>query len=100
MLRLLTFNKGRAQRFINEQILYQTNMEAIIEKASSHISNDASPENMGNDWLLNFFDKCRTVSEDEMQELWARVLAGEAERPGNIFRADSKHPAKLRPANC
>ena len=73
-----------AQRFINEQILYQTNMEAIIEKAGSHISNDASPENMGNDWLLNFFDKCRTVSEDEMQELWARVLAGEAERPGNI----------------
>ena len=72
-----------AQRFINEQIHYQTNMEAIIEKASSRISDDASPESVGNDWLLSFFDKCRTVSEDEMQELWARVLAGEAERPGN-----------------
>ena len=73
-----------AQRFINEQILYQTNMEAIIEKATSRISDEASPESMGNDWLLNFFDKCRMVSEDEMQELWARVLAGEAERPGTI----------------
>lgn len=73
-----------AQRFINEQILYQANMEEIIEKASSSISDDASPETMGNDWLLNFFDKCRMVSEDEMQELWARVLTGEAEHPGNV----------------
>ena len=73
-----------AQRFINEQILYQTNMEGIIEKASSRISDEASPESIGNDWLLNFFDKCRTVSEDETQELWARVLAGEAEHPGTI----------------
>ena len=75
-----------AQRFINEQILYQTNMEEIIEKASPHITDDASPESMGNDWLLNFFDKCRMVSEDEMQEIWARVLAGEANFPGAYSR--------------
>lgn len=73
-----------AQRFVNEQVRYQANMETIIEKANSHITDDASPEDMGNDWLLNFFDKSRMVSEDEMQELWARVLAGEAEKPGNI----------------
>ena len=64
----------------------QANMEEIIEKASSRISDDASPEDMGNDWLLNFFDKSRMVSEGEIQELWARVLAGEANNPGLYSR--------------
>ncbi len=75
-----------AQRFISEQTLMQANMEEIIEKASSRISEDASPEDVGNDWLLNFFDKSRLVSEDEMQDLWARVLAGEANNPGSYSR--------------
>ena len=73
-----------ALRFFNEQTHYQANMEAIIGKASSRVTEDASPEDISNDWLLNFFDKCRLVSEDTMQELWARVLTGEAEQPGNI----------------
>ena len=33
---------------------------------------------MEEDWIANFFDKCRIVSDSEMQSLWARVLAGEA----------------------
>lgn len=75
-----------AQRFVNEQMLMQANMEEIIGKAIPHINEDASPEDMSNDWLLNFFDKSRMVSEDEMQELWARVLAGEADNPGLYSR--------------
>ena len=75
-----------AQRFVNEQIRHQANMEAIIEKASSRIEEDASPEDMADDWLLNFFDKSRMVSDDEMQEIWAHVLAGEANFPGAYSR--------------
>ena len=75
-----------AQRFVDEQVRYQENMETIIEKASSRITEEASPEDMSNDWLLNFFDKSRMVSEDEMQELWARVLEGEANNPGFYSR--------------
>ena len=80
-IRLRTF-----QRFASEQMLMQENMEEIIGKASSHVTDDASPEDLSNDWLLNFFDKSRMVSEDEMQELWARVLAGEANNPGSYSR--------------
>ena len=75
-----------AQRFVSEQMLMQSNMEEIIAEATPHIDEDASPEDMSNDWLLNFFDKSRMVSEDEMQELWARVLAGEANNPGLYSR--------------
>ena len=37
---------------------------------------------MENDWIVNFFDKSRIVSDNEMQSLWARLLAGEANAPG------------------
>ena len=34
------------------------------------------------DWLVYFSDRCRLVSDQEMQGLWSRVLAGEANSPG------------------
>ena len=75
-----------AQRFVNEQVQWQANMEDVIEKASSLVEDNASPEDMENDWLLNFFDRSRMVSDDEMQEIWARILAGEANAPGAYSR--------------
>ena len=41
---------------------------------------------MENDWLVNFFDKSRIVSDNEMQDLWSRVLAGEANTPGTYSK--------------
>ena len=38
------------------------------------------------DWLVNFFDKSRIVSDDQMQDLWARVLSGEANAPGSFSK--------------
>lgn len=89
-----------AQRFVNEQILYQANMEAIIGKASSRITDDASPEDIGNDWLLDFFDKCRTVSDDEMQEIWAQLLADEAKSPGSKSRKAVNILSDLEPSDA
>ena len=68
--------------FANEEMTKQLNMESITEKAILHLNDDANPDAMENDWITNFFDKCRTVSDDDMQELWARILAGEANNPG------------------
>ena len=89
-----------AQRFINEQTLYQANMESIIGKASSRITDDASPEDIGNDWLLDFFDKCRTVSDDEMQEIWAQLLADEAKSPGSKSRKAVNIMSDLEPSDA
>jgi hypothetical protein len=41
---------------------------------------------MENDWITNFFDKCRIVSDEEMQVLWAKILAGEANSPGTYSK--------------
>jgi hypothetical protein len=41
---------------------------------------------MDDDWVAHFFDKCRNVSNEDMQRLWAKVLAGEANTPGSFSR--------------
>ena len=75
-----------AYRFANEEMTKQLNMESITEKAIPHLNSDANPDGMENDWITNFFDKCRTVSDDDMQELWGRILAGEANTPNSFSR--------------
>jgi Protein of unknown function (DUF2806) len=69
-------------RFLAEEAKRQTNIEGITAKALPDVSPDAKPEQMEDDWVANFFDKCRLISDDEMQSLWARILAGEANSPG------------------
>lgn len=69
-------------RFVSEEGRNQVNMENIIAKAIEGLAQDSSPQEMENDWIANFFDKCRLISDSEMQELWSKVLSGEANSPG------------------
>lgn len=73
-------------RFLQEEARKQANIEGITQRALPLLKEDASPENIANDWITNFFDKSRIVSDEEMQELWSRVLAGEANSPGAFSR--------------
>ena len=41
---------------------------------------------MDDDWIVNFFDKGRLISDEVMQALWAKVLAGETNSPGKYSR--------------
>jgi hypothetical protein len=73
-------------RFFTEEAKKQQNIESITEKALPELSDAASPEKVEDDWIVNFFDKCRLISDEEMQALWARVLAGEANSPGRFSK--------------
>ena len=73
-------------RLAVEQILEQSNLESIITKALSRLNEDAAPQDMDNDWVKNHLDKCRHVSDDEMQDWWAKILAGEANKPGSYSK--------------
>jgi hypothetical protein len=74
------------QRWVDEETKKQENMESIASQAVPLLENAARPQDMDNDWIANFFDKCRLVSDKEMQALWARVLAGEANAPGEFSK--------------
>lgn len=70
------------QRFIAEEAKKQINIESITAKALPQVEENAQPQNIEDDWITNFFDKCRLISNEEMQILWSKVLAGEANSPG------------------
>ena len=85
-IEITDLHQRAAQRRIEEDALLQKNMEDIIAKAVPHLKEEAKPDAMDDDWIANFFDKCRIVSDSEIQSLWARVLAGEANAPSTYSK--------------
>ena len=73
-------------RFAVEETNKQANMESIAYKALKGLTEDAQPDQMDNDWITDFFDKSRLISDEQMQELWAKILAGEANNPGSYSK--------------
>ncbi len=69
-------------RLFNEEGRKQENIEKIAINATTQLEDSAKPEDIDNDWIANFFDKCRLISDKEMQDLWSKLLAGEANQPG------------------
>ncbi len=74
------------QRFFDEEAKKQLNIEGITQKALPLLKQESSPQNVEDDWITNFFDKCRIISDEEMQRLWSSVLAGEANIPGTFSK--------------
>ena len=73
-------------RFITEEAKRQQNIESIVQKAIPDVHEDAAPEHIEEDWLVHFFDRCRLVSEDRIQNLWSKLLAEEANTPGRFSK--------------
>jgi len=85
-IQITDLHRRAMHRFIEEEALRQQNMESIAAKALPQLEANSSPDKMEDDWVSNFFDKSRIVSDTEMQDLWARVLAGEANAPGTYSK--------------
>jgi hypothetical protein len=87
-------------RVFAEEAKKQVNIESITSKALPAIDETASPQDMEDDWITNFFDKCRLISDDEMQVLWSKVLAGEANSPGRYSKRTVNFLASLDKADA
>ena len=85
-IEITDLHKRAAHRWIDEEAQRQQNMENITDKALPQLNENAKPDSVDNDWIVNFFDKCRIVSDNEMQDLWSCVLAGEANAPGTYSK--------------
>jgi hypothetical protein len=83
------------RRLVREEGKRQENIESITAGATSQLGEDAKPEGMDLDWITNFFDKARLVSDKEMQGLWSRLLAGEATKPGSYSKRTVELVASL-----
>jgi hypothetical protein len=70
------------ERFLSQETRKQENIEQITAQAADSLPPDADVQALNEDWVAHFFKQCDTVSDKEMQSLWARLLAGEATKPG------------------
>jgi hypothetical protein len=55
-------------------------------KAANELPPDAEVEQLDEDWVAHFFKQCDTVSNDNMQSIWAKVLSGEATKTGSFTK--------------
>lgn len=85
-IEMTDLHKRAARRWIEEEARRQKNMEDIADKALPLLEKTADPAAVDDDWIVHFFDKCRRVNSEQMQGLWSRALAGEANIPGSFSK--------------
>lgn len=88
------------QRMVREEGKRQENIESITAKAIPNLKETADPESVDDDWITNFFDKARLISDAQMQELWASVLSGEANKPGSFTKRTIELVASLEKSDA
>lgn len=78
---------AQEERYRKEQraTIHQKNIAAILSEAVPRITNPKANE-ISEDWILNFSEKARLISDDLMQKAWARLLAEEANKPGSFSK--------------
>lgn len=74
----------RAQsRLAYQELLKQQNIEQVTDKAYEILSHETvcSDEPVDRDWMIRFFNSVEDISNEAMQEIWAKILAGEVKEP-------------------
>ena len=72
---------------VEQQIQFQEqkrqyNIGSVVQQAALELEGKEVPDHQpDHDWTARFFGDVQDVSSEEMQVLWAKVLAGEIERP-------------------
>lgn len=70
------------RRLAAEATADQLNLEAVVEMALPNVNADADTAAVSEAWLRTFVDSAKLATDEAAQELWAQVLAGEANSPG------------------
>ncbi|MBR5678453.1 MAG: DUF2806 domain-containing protein [Paludibacteraceae bacterium] len=71
------------KRIVAKEEKRKKNIEKVIGVATQTIKDEAyvSTEPVNLDWATRFFDIVQDISDEQMQDLWGRILAGEVKRP-------------------
>jgi uncharacterized repeat protein (TIGR03899 family) len=85
----------------------QQNIENVIQKTLTYCANNDIKARTDHDWFNRYIGLAEDVSNTTMQDLWAKILAGELAKPGafsykalKIFRDMSIIDAKLLAKAC
>jgi hypothetical protein len=77
-----------AERVSKQELRRQRNLESITKKAFEALpsSDQLSDSPVDQDWIARFFKECEDISDEQMQQIWGRILAGQVARPGSSLR--------------
>jgi hypothetical protein len=73
-------------RLLEQEGRHQSNFENVVRLALPEIQEGATPDEMDDDWLTRFFEESKVISDEEMQSLWGKILANEANKPGTFSK--------------
>ncbi|WP_332235140.1 DUF2806 domain-containing protein [Vibrio harveyi] len=79
-------NKRANERVEHREMLRQNNIENVVSIAANEMPTEVSENPVDVDWTLQFFDAAQDVCDNDMQLLWARILAGEVSEPGSFSK--------------
>lgn len=85
-LQISDLERRSMERLFREEARKQENIEAITAQALPLLADNSRPADLEDDWITKFFDECRSVSNEEMQAIWARLLSTEANSPSSISK--------------
>ncbi len=82
---LVSIDERAKSRVIHKRTVEQENIEAITNHATKDILNTkaVSDKEVNKDWIFKFFNLAEQVSEQDMQMIWGKILAGEVKRPNS-----------------
>ncbi len=73
-----------AQRVRRLEARRQKNLERIAVQAARELPETVSDQPVDDDWVAQFLNHAQDISNERMQSLWARILAGEVAKPGSF----------------
>ena len=70
-------------RLVLQETIKQHNIESVIDNAYEILEKEenCSEEPVEQGWINRFFDSVADVSDEDLQKLWGKVLAGEIKQP-------------------
>ncbi len=71
------------RRILIKEEKRQRNIENVLQVSAQKLKSEpnVSDEPIDQDWATRFFDIAQDISNEQMQDLWGRILAGEIKQP-------------------
>jgi hypothetical protein len=82
-LSLVSLEERTKERVNYQEVKKQFNIESITSYAAEELKSDdpITDEPLDDDWTTRFFKIVEDISNEEMQALWGKILAGEIKQP-------------------
>jgi len=83
-IQITDLHRRAMHRFLEEEAKKQTNIEDITRKALPLLNEESAPQNVEDDWITNFFDKSRIVSDADSSNCGPRFSRANQIRRGRF----------------